>query len=84
MCLGQISPSDLVRMRSEQYASDELAEWREKTLKKVFIYFVRTFLTFFLFVEVAYFLQIFVVCERVFGCFCSLKGHIFEKLYILA
>ena len=22
-------------MKSEQYASDELAEWREKTLKKV-------------------------------------------------
>ena len=36
VCLGQISPSDLVKMKSEQYASDELAEWREKTLKKVF------------------------------------------------
>lgn len=35
VCLGQISPTELVRMTSEQYASDELAEWREKTLKKV-------------------------------------------------
>ena len=35
MCLGQISATDLVRMKSEQYASDELADWREKTLKKV-------------------------------------------------
>ncbi|CAI8029088.1 Death-inducer obliterator 1 [Geodia barretti] len=34
VCLGQISPSELVKMKSEQYASDELAEWREKTLKK--------------------------------------------------
>ena len=35
VCLSEITPSDLVRMKSEQYASDELAEWREKTLKKV-------------------------------------------------
>ena len=39
VCLGQISPSELVKMKSEQYASDELAEWREKTLKKVRYYF---------------------------------------------
>ena len=38
VCLGEISPTDLVRMKSEQYASDELAEWREKTLKKVCTY----------------------------------------------
>ena len=35
VCLREISATDLVRMKSEQYASDELAEWREKTLKKV-------------------------------------------------
>ena len=38
VCFGEISPSQLVRMNTEQFASDELAEWREKTLKKVCIY----------------------------------------------
>ena len=33
--LAQISPKELVRMSSEKLASEDLAQWREKTIKKV-------------------------------------------------
>ncbi len=33
--LADISAHDLVRMTTEKLASDELAQWREKTIKKV-------------------------------------------------
>jgi hypothetical protein len=32
---SEISPWELVRMSTEKLASDELAQWREKTIKKV-------------------------------------------------
>ena len=33
--LSEISAYELVRMSTEKLASDELAQWREKTIKKV-------------------------------------------------
>ena len=33
--LSEVTPHELVRMTTEKLASDELAQWREKTIKKV-------------------------------------------------
>ena len=34
MLLGEITTRQLVRMNAEQLASEELTQWREKTMKK--------------------------------------------------
>ena len=35
---SQVSPWELVRMSTEKLASDDLAQWREKTIKKVCVW----------------------------------------------
>ena len=37
--IREVTPRELVRMRSDKLASEELAQWREKTIKKVDIGF---------------------------------------------